>query len=1130
MMNLTSNTIVFNFSGSELSASVSAAMKLAAQQHLILSGLQAVNFDSITTKTHLRAAFAKFVMGRVLQDDNRRFDRDYVENALEAYEAKAGHVSSELFDCVMCADQSGDYSYKRSYAATLKSGLGLFLVALHSSGAITLPHSFRWPQMRQEGSSDCRREIGRLVASELLSFVRSLNTQADSLPHPAFGAIGGDRKRREWFLCSASKLLLSLGWHKPEDANLVDLLRHKEAEGAFYTGGMHFAYRALLDVLNLAFPGRIRVSSDDWTQALNESRNRRLRADAGISATKALRHIFESGEWSDHDLIEAASNLAATWGKPESIRSLAQLPGLDVDIKAVSKLWVDLEDLFVSKVARESYREIYRAIGWWNIYLFYYISYWFSAHPHTCWVFPSTPSRLTKSVFVSRLLPTDEDTPVTFIEFMNAQAERRGWTGNSYYSLILQLSRFFDFVERYSDEIAGCEGFTQPLSPHDYPRTSGSRGTNKRPLPRRLFGATLDYYEALIAHQRVVLEKIISGEICESGIKKLEAGGNVIDTYATSELVGYVPLLFSSGKALPLQFIPNVLNLRWRVVRGDRRLRIPHPHALHQNLVALHTGLRHNHIQWLDRDRFDAHVDESDTDFSQLFVNTDKQMTKPWIPIVSFRVIEILRAQREWCELIEDVEFHCEHFYNKNPKTKWPKFRPLFAYTKDGKPHPDDMYGEVWGAVLCGLQGITQELLGIGDGRRLLRLLPPGHTPSDSVLVEKLRAYGAGFTKMGQSCPLRVYTDSTPHSSRSSVVSQYISFLPADLIGRRITGQKPATVAYYVQVDPDVLEDDQVRQAARMREAALRNAFEPIVTEERSTTAYIHADQVNSRLARSMRADINETIIAHGGISISFNERRKVGLDLLRETSPTNVAFNKTEVCPYGNNCPPNIVKELEGMRRCGLCPYAVRFIDHLPAVVARKRQVADAVDGLESVLASDPTKLNSKYSTEELEALEADRCRLCEDLTSWILVEEVLEVMRQRIAAGRDTRKWTAQRPEIIERDLRRVSVQTTESEYILARLGECIAYPMLESVQIRARFDLLRRELLARAGKVREAFAGSSIDPAAECAGMLRSLVESRGLTLLQVASLLEGDAHLADLPKTSLRLLPVEEEQHE
>lgn len=1123
MINLTPNSVVFSLTGPELSGRVRAALKLAAEQHLILMGLQDVCLETVTTKTNLRAAFAKFVKGRVLQDVGRQFDKTYVECALEAYETNRGYLTKELFDVVMAADEEGPYSYKRSYAISIKAGLGLFLVALHSTDAITLPATFNWPAPHREDRRDL--EIGKYVASELLAFVRTLDSHSETLAHPAFEAIGGDRTRRRWFLSYSTKLLLATGWHRPEDANIADLLRIKAAERVINDkNAIPFAYAALLDVLNLAFPGRIYVTSENWAASLrlNLSKTINRRGSDG----KALQHLYENGPRTDHDLLEEVLHLTAAWGKPERIRSITRLPGLEADLTAMSKLWLDMEALYVSKVARESYKHVNNGLGWWNVYLFYYLPYWFGRNPESSWAFPSSPSLLVRSVFVSRLLPIEEETPVTFIEFMNAQAERLKWGDNSYYGPLQQLQFFFEFVERYSEEIPGCEGFSQPLASYDFPRTSRTKSTNKRPVPRRFCSVFLDYHEALIAHHAVVSKRLLAGEISQDGLKRLEANGNVIDTFATSDLVGFIPVLFTKTKTVRLQFIPNVLNVRRTTVLGGRALSLPHPHALHQNLVALHTGLRHNHIQWLDRDKFDALVDEGDSEFSMLFVNTDKTKTEPWAPHVNFRVIELLRAQREWCELVESPTFHLEHFYNDNPSTKWPKFRPLFAYTNKGSPHSDDIYSDIWKSVLCGLQGLMSELSEFGQSRRLLHLLPPRHEPDDPELQKKLIEYGAAFTKMGESCPLRVHTASTPHSARVAVVSQHIHFLPADLIGKYITGQKPGTVTYYVHLEQEVLEAEQVHQAARMRDAVLKGAFEPVLNGGGASTTFIHADNVNSNLARSMKANLEETITAYGGMCISFSERTKGGVDMLRETGCADVSFNKTEVCPYGNNCPPDVIKELNGLRRCSLCPYAVRFIDHLPAVVAKKRQVAEAIDELESVLAAEAKTLNAKYTLAELDMLDAERARLCEDLTGWILSEEVLEVMRQRIAAGQDTRNGTVQRPEIIERDLRRVSVQTSESEYLLARLGECIAFPSLESPQARARFDLLRRELLARAGNIREAFAPSSVDPTMACAGMLKFVSDSHGLTISQIANLLESDAHMANLPKTDLRLLSIED----
>lgn len=1130
MVNLSADTIVFNISGAELTDAIIEALDLAAEHSLKPHGLEDVDLSTVTTKKHLRAAFAKFVNEQLMVTAGERFDEAYVKCAFDAYRQKPGYITKSSFETLMGATESGPFRYKASYARAIRVGLGLFLLALHSSGAITLPAMFHWPLMRKEGQDGTRKvEVGRHLASELLSFVRTLDSHAENLSHPAFKAIGGDRKRREWFLSYATRLLLATGWHHPEDANVDDLLKIKASEKQICgRNEMPLAYSALLDVLNLAFPGRIKVTSAAWSEALR----RKLITSVSLNGkttpiTNALQHLFQNGTRSDYDLLDEVLSLTAAWGRPERVRTVERLPGLDIDIKALSKLWLDIEDLYIRKNSRENYKGIYHSIGWWNAYLFYYLPYWFHKNPQTSIKFPSSPSLLYKSVFVSHLLSTNEERPIAFIEFMAAQAEKRRWTNNSLYSTLLNLQKLFEFVERYSNEIPGCEGFVQPFSPHDYPKTSRPFATNKQPVPREFFGLYLDYHEALIAHHNVVLHKVLAGELDSKDMQTLECNGNIIDTFATSDLVGFIPILFTKTKTLALQIIPNVLDARPRTVQGGRTLILPHPHSLHQNLVALHTGLRHNHIQWLDKNKFDSLVNDSDTDFALLFVNTDKQKTAPWTPHVSIRVIDLLRAQRGWCDLIDEPEFHSAHFYNNNPSTKWPKIQPLFAYTSKGKPHQDNKYTAIWQDVLCGLQGLMPELRELGKSRQLLRLLPPGHKSEDHELAEKLAEYGRQF-QMGDICPLKVVTSISPHSARVAVVSQYFTILPADLIGKYITGQKRGVVIYYVHIDKKTIEVEQVHQAARMRDAALRSVFEPILSGGGSSTTFVHADNVNSKLARSMKANLEETIASHGGMSISFSEVARRGIDVLRETGYAEVAFNKTEICPYGNNCPPDIVKEFKGMRRCALCPYAVRFIDHLPAVLAKKRQIAEIVDELEKLLTLDSKTLNAKYNPEELESLETERFRLCEDLSGWTLNEEVLEIMRQRIATGQDTRIWTVQRPDIIENDLQRVSIHTSATEYILARLGECIAFPILESPQVRARFDLLRRELLARAGNLRAAFASSvPVDTAAECAGLLKSIISTTGLTIPQLAELLDNNQHMADLPRTSLRLLSVEED---
>lgn len=1133
MINATSDSIVFQYTGATLDAAIRVALTRAAETLLSAYQLEKADLARVTSHTNPRAAYPMFVTHFVLKATTP-FDEAYVRTAYLAHNSNQGKVSLEHFTKLMRPPNAGNPTYTNVFAKTIKLGLGLFLLALHSSGAITLPAQFRWPSARstRERVNWKRREVGAAVCSELLAFVRQLDSQDEKLAHPAFSTIGGDRKRREWFLTYGTRLLLMTGWHRPEDVNLSDLLAIKAAKCDTSPQAMAVSsIRAVIDVLRSAFGERVNVTVEQWADALlgQEGANIRTRAASGRTAPgqpgprPEVIALLGQGPRPDRDLVEELLEVQASWGLPRTIAGLSRQPGLDDNMQELMAVWLALENLYLEKTNRESYKGINTALSWWNIYLFYYLPYWFSRNQGTKLLFPRTPSMLESSVFVSRLLDVHEARPVTFIEFMNEQSRHREWENNGYYGTLLQLSKFFAFIENISEEMATCKGFKQPIAEYDYPRTSRSRSTRKHPVPRRFFAIYLDYYEAVLAHHEVVTQRVLSGELTYHDIQTISANINIIDTFATDKLVGFVPMLFTKTKAIRLQFIPNVLDVKWKKSIDGRNLYLPHPHGLHQNLVALHTGLRHNHIQWLDRDGFDQLVDEFDVDFTLLHVNTDKQMNKPWAPNINMRVIELLRAQRAWTAAVFEPGFHQKHFYNNNPKTKWPKIRPLFAYMKDGRPHSDKLYTEVWQSMLCGLQGLLPELEEYGPRRPLLRLLPPGLQPDDPHLDEKLQKYGAALDPDAKECPLNVMSRITPHSARVSVVSQYITFLPADLIGKRITGQKPGVVTYYVSLDQETVEAEQVHQAARMRDAALRNALEPAVSGNRTAGPFIHPDNVNSNLARALRANASEAIVRYGCMSISFNEGATKGIDVLLETQAIDAVANKTEICPYGNNCPPHVVKQLRGFRRCGLCNFAVRSIDHLPAIVAKIRQQSESIDELEATLEADSKTVSSKFTVDELDLLEEKRAQLCEELTGWRLNQEILEHTRKRVESGEDSRKWVVPRPEILERALTLAEIPTTMTEYLLARLGECIAYPTLESPQIRARFDLLRRELLARAGSLKEAFSlASPVDPAAEVAAALKTLTESAGISIRDVATMLETGSHLDGLPPVPTRML--------
>jgi hypothetical protein len=1110
MINDTDGQLVFRKSGDDLRADVRESLNAAANALLNIQGLADIDLSTVTTKTNVALAFSKFVLTHTVRQQPDRFDEAYVEGIWQLYNTPKGGVTEQQFYAFTLSKLVPELSFKRSYAINFRRGLGITLVALHCRGAITLPMRFEWPP--RFDLSEYPEDAG-VIFSELLGFLRLLDRKSDELPHVAFASVGTNLKRREWFLSYGTKLLLATGWLTADDVCLDDLLDLKAVERSLGVASEVLAYKALIDVLRARYGERSDVTVEDWSAALRSPQAvaRKQERRRGVNLDGLDRR---STGTSDADLVAEVVKVAPSMAYPKALRVRPRLPGLEVEVAALAGTWLELEEIFLKTIKRENYKPVNYALGFLNIYLF-------QRHPDTNLKFPDTPQKLVPSVFVARLLSTNGEVPLTFIEFMNAVQVHRGLVNDSTYASLKQLEVFFKFLELHSDDLTGCAGFRQPIPDYAYPATSTRKGTNKRPIPRRAFGLFLDYIEALKAHLEVVLRGSFDGTLDVPSFEKaLSRTGNVIDTFATADQIGFIPLVFARGRTIPLRYIPNCLSMDWFLVAGGRRKKLPQPHALNQILVALYTGLRHNHIQWLDARHFDAQVTADNKDFAPLLVNTDKVRSRPWTPHVNFRVIEVLREQRTWRSLVVSPGFGAECFYNNNPNTKWAPILPLFSANEDGAPHPDSRYTDVWQDVLCAVDALLPSLGEMGL-QRLCTLEPPGVAAGDGAAASKRLEYGARCEKV---CLLGVKNLITPHSARVTVVSQYSTLLPADIIGARITGQTPGVVYHYFKLDEEQLKTEQTHQAMMLRERAYRSEFESLVSGDHPVAKrYIHADAVNSNFARSLRQDLQETLVSYGCVSIVMNEGATGGLDVLRETRAANAAENKTEICPYGNHCPPEVIKQWRGARRCGLCQYAVRSIDHLPAVSAKGKEFKEILDALTEKLEVAMAEVPPRYSDDEFDRLDQERDRIAEELSGWKLCEEVLEAARGHIANGLDDRKWVVQKPEIILEDLRRVEAPSNLTAYLLARLGECIAYPTSESPQMRARFDVLRRELLARSGRIREAFDRAiPVDPASECAGLLRTVVEANGLGYEDVLSILEGDAGLAALSSTAPRLL--------
>lgn len=1108
MINITS-TLRVNFAGQNLQNSVRRALLHASKCLLRSYELEHIDLKTITTATNYIVSYSKFVELGLLKSD-AVFSTEFLLNAF-ACAQHPGTIPREMFEKFFPPNASEGLEYKIYFAKSAKKGIGLFLVSLHAEGAITLPITFNWPSSR---NSEYSGRAGGMACefSELLSFVRSVET-IPGRPQDSVFKVLRTPKRAQWFSTYGTKLLLATGWRTPEEANYDDLYKifvaqnTEEGEQAAVSVFVTFA-----EILKAKFRDRVAGGfgrPGQWERRLNEHKAQKLFEKRAAEVLNF--HESDSLSISHEAAFAKLKKINPSAGAPERLQEALTGLGVAHPLHDYVAHWLDLQNIYFKRRKRENYRGVSAALGHFNIYISYYLPVWFKENPTTTLKFPSSPDLLIGAIYISRLVRAGQPMPRTFMDYMNERSAESEWDGNSYYATLKQLEIFFDFLIAKSHHFKDCTKFVQPLSADDYPRTTSKIRTNKTPLPRRLFAAFLAYVEMIKSYVDTVSEEVLSGKIDLATCRELQRT-NVVCCEVYNHILS-VPQLTIKGETFSIVFIPSIFRFDWKTMRDGRVLLIPHPHVLNQILAALYTGLRHNHIQWLDAERFDSFAD-TNSDYTQLYVNTDKTTKKAWLPHVNSRVITILRDQLSWRMQVDEPLFNEKQFYNDNPETAYPKFLPLFASGSNGLPHSDDAYANAWEDLIAGFQGILPDFINPKEESipLLCKLRPAGIEFRDLYEREKLNAYrDRSLDKVN----LRVVTEITPHSARVGVVSDLIHYLPAECIGKYVTGQREATVYHYVSIDPEDRAAQQVYQAMDLRLRAMKQKISDFVTTDRpSDKTFIKADAINSRLARSMRVDVKETIARYGCVSLVSAEGES-GIDLLKERGIEQASFNKTEICPFGNHCPPDLVKRLKGFHRCSVCPYAVRSIDHLPAISARKKGVVEILITLDSKMRAGLAE--KSYTANELDELENERVRLSEDVAGWELCEEVLEQARLRVESGKDSRRWVVEEPEIILQHLQRIDMTSEPASYLISRLMECNAYPGYQSPLISKKFELLRRRILAKTGGSLEDVLSLNIpdNPMAECVGVIRTIVGAHKLTVDDLIKMLSSEAHLDAFP---------------
>ncbi|MBB1441518.1 hypothetical protein H5202_23475, partial [Shewanella sp. SG41-4] len=181
--------------------------------------------------------------------------------------------------------------------------------------------------------------------------------------------------------------------------------------------------------------------------------------------------------------------------------------------------------------------------------------------------------------------------------------------------------------------------------------------------------------------------------------------------------------------------------------------------------------------------------------------------------------------------------------------------------------------------------------------------------------------------------PVKVGSLITPHSLRAMIDSVYSPALGEKIVSQLMTGQTEAAVGYYT-VELDVASSDLLHHMSSLMNLSGRRIANNISLDK--------ADFLN-RLSKGTAEEDYQTISLSFGHDIPNldSDLPSTGLSALRLATASDLAFNRTHICPFNNKCPRSIVIEI-GEFSCSNCPYTVTTTNHIPAIAGEIRRLSE--------------------------------------------------------------------------------------------------------------------------------------------------------------------------------------------
>ncbi|NBB11020.1 site-specific integrase [Pseudomonas sp. SLFW] len=865
---------------------------------------------------------------------------------------------------------TGEYTPKLKDVSGLRIPIRAMFVLLWAKGHVTLPHSFnlsgiwaKYPEMI-DISEGFIHQIAGLKASHQQRCARTFQYRVN--------------------------------WKKPEDIvfeelweaapAVVDKQREIKSKATKGSKGLDFSYLAWLHLFATQYPSivspdqarllegyhvhlsttRIEKSSTEikksyaefamhWgsidpSQSKSENLKwRRSRYAAGLDGRKRKnkQKIEDKIAREDAQNWEAQSVLSPeeyaalpgrrrpTKGDYEWVESYYNTPESPHTEDNLAS-WVRAGKLHLEHIEEHQPKSRAQEVGYIHIlmdYLGRYLPAWLRKHPDSGVEFPTNIEEFHRSIFWHRTKKNTKiknlkgsshlDLPLTLMQFYDL---KRSIKTKSHF--IFSVWRFFEVAIAKSKELlpdgrALVSGpYTNPVHPKlDSPGSGPAGKSDKIPLPIGSMIMVEAYMLALDAIGVELQNKCLTGLL--SFQDSLDLKNSVwidLEKYGISySLKLWNPDDISETLEVPLKKIINAYSWKSENYKyAGREIYVPWLSQLRMLTTAMFSGLRLQNCQWLDVRSFDKYYDASlrgSLSSCILYVNTDKSGNSRPVSL-PYKVMDVLLQERHFQTKQYGKKYKGVYYENdiSNAK-KYGKIQPLFRspWLDSGLPFSDPSYAAKWTLILRGFQEMYNSFV------------PP---ESRHQFVEQ--------TASGDWSAVH-----TPHALRATWIThrRIYAFLDYAIIGGQVGHAHRYTSAHYVV--PTRQETLTLVESAN--KAVSAHAFAALTGRPPSPSS------PESALVKGWQKHRKDTVREQHLISVlpGILDIEETGLDLIASTKTQRVKFLDNCICALDGDCPKKLMNFTRKARTCGICPYAIFGIDHLPGLNAKVRDLANRVDHL---------------------------------------------------------------------------------------------------------------------------------------------------------------------------------------